>query len=177
MNEMITAILSSKLFGIDLSLLAFYIGVLLNQKLKSPLLNPLLIAIILVILTLTVFQIPLEYYENGGEVINMFLPPATTVLAYSIYHQRKLLKRYFLPIIVGCVVGAGTSLACILLMCRAFGLTETLTSSMLPKSVTTPIAIEISGQLGGIESVTVAAVSSPGFWARFFLPFLLSCSG
>ena len=69
--------------------------------------------------------------------------------AYSIYHQIHLLKKYWLPILVGCLVGAVTSIGSVYLLCRLFKLDQSLLASMLPKSVTTPIAMEVSSALGG----------------------------
>ena len=85
--------LSSPLFGITLSILAYVFGVWINKKLRSPLANPLLIAIILVILFLKLTRIPLSSYQVGGDFIGMFLAPATACLAVSIYNQFALLKK------------------------------------------------------------------------------------
>lgn len=167
------SIISNKLFGIVLSLLTFCIGSHLQKKYKFALFNPLLISIGLCIIVLTLFSIPLEKYNLGGDIISMFLSPATAVLAYSIYHQIDLLKKYLLPMIAGCLVGALTSIGSIFFLCHLFGLDERLTSSLLPKSVTTPIAIEISQQLGGMPSITVAAVVITGILGAILTPIFL----
>lgn len=170
---MIAEILNSKLFGITLSLAAFYLAVNLNKKLKSPLINPLLIAIAIVIIVLVVFHIPLESYNNGGDVISLFLAPATAVLAYSIYRQIALLKKNLIPILAGCLVGAITSISSVVILCYFFHLEDKITAALLPKSVTTPIAMEISSQLGGIVAVTVAAVVVTGILGAIFAPFFI----
>ena len=105
MDKIMESIVSNSMFGMALSILMYAVGLFLNKKLKTPVCNPLLIAIALVIAVLQVFHIPLESYLKGGDVISMFLAPATAVLAYSIYHQIHLLKKYWLPILVGCLVG------------------------------------------------------------------------
>ena len=112
--------------------------------------NPRLIAIVLVSAVLLVCRIPYESYNQGGAIINMFLAPATACLAVSIYTQINLLKENWLPILVGCTAGSITSMGSIYLMCRLFRLDEAVSASLIPKSVTTPIAVSISENLGGI---------------------------
>lgn len=86
-------IVSDGLFGLTLSIVAYKIGVWLNQKFKSPILNPLLIAVAIIIPILKVCHISYDSYNVGGSIITLFLAPATTVLAYSIYLQLKVLKK------------------------------------------------------------------------------------
>lgn len=169
MNNIIT----SPLFGIVLCVAAFSAGVAINKKVKSPVANPLLVAIALVIIVLQFFHIPLKSFNAGGDIISMFLAPATVVLAVSIYRQIQILKQYFLPILLGCFAGAITSMTSAFLLCKAFGLDRGLTASMLPKSVTTPIAMEISRQGGGIVPVTVAAVIITGIFGAILAPLLI----
>ena len=73
------------IFGVALSVIAFWIGVKLNRKLKTPVCNPLIIAIVLVSAVILIFRIPYESYNQGGEIINMFLAPATACLAVAVY--------------------------------------------------------------------------------------------
>ena len=173
MDKIMESIVSNSMFGMALSILMYAVGLFLNKKLKTPVCNPLLIAIALVIAVLQVFHIPLESYLKGGDVISMFLAPATAVLAYSIYHQIHLLKKYWLPILVGCLVGAVTSIGSVYLLCRLFKLDQSLLASMLPKSVTTPIAMEVSSALGGTPSITVAAVVVTGILGAMLSPLFV----
>ena len=166
-------ILSSPLFGIVLCIATFALGVEINKKVKSPVANPLLIAIALVIIILKVFHIPLKNFNTGGDIITMFLAPATVVLALSVYNQIEILKKHFLPIFIGCLAGSLTSMTSAFLLCKAFHLDDKLTISMLPKSVTTPIAMEISRQGGGIVPVTVAAVIVTGILGAILAPALI----
>lgn len=166
-------LVNNPLFGLVLTIVAFQIGLYLNQKLRTPLVNPLLFAIAIVIITLKVFQIPYSSYQNGGSIISMFVGPATAVLGYSIYKQLPILKKYFIPILAGCLVGSITSVVSIYLLCPLFGLNNVLTSSLIPKSVTTAIAIEISEQLGGIPAITVAIVVITGVIGAVLGPFLI----
>ncbi len=166
-------IFSSPLFGIVLCVGAFVLGVAINQKVKSPIANPLLIAIAMVIIILKAFHIPLKSFNVGGDIITMFLAPATVVLALSVYRQMEILKKHFLPILAGCLAGSLTSMSSAFLLCKAFRLNDKLVASMIPKSVTTPIAMEISRQGGGIVPVTVAAVIITGILGAILSPVLI----
>lgn len=173
MNELFT----SPYFGIGLSVLAFGIGVTIQRKTKLAICNPLIIAIVLIICTLLVFKIPYDSYNRGGEIINMFLAPATACLAVSIYTKLTILKQYWLPIVVGCTAGSLASMGSVYGMCKLFYLEQSLTMSMLPKSVTTPIAVSISQAHGGVVSVTVVAVIFTGILGSIFAPFLIRLFG
>ena len=164
---------ASPFFGISLSVIAFWIGVSIQKKTGLVLCNPLLIAIVLVSAVLLVCRIPYESYNVGGTIINMFLAPATACLAVSIYTQINLLKENWLPIVVGCTAGSITSMGSIYLMCRLFRLDEAVSASLIPKSVTTPIAVSISQSLGGIQAITVVAVILTGILGSIFAPVLI----
>ena len=81
-------VFASPFFGITLSIAAYSLGVWINRKTKLAILNPLLISYLIIIPLLLITGIPLEWYENGGDIINMFLSPATAVLAITIYRHR-----------------------------------------------------------------------------------------
>lgn len=149
-------------FGIVISLLAFESGLYISRKTKFPLLNPLLIAILSIITFLLVFNIDFEKYNEGAKFINMFLGPATVILAVPLYKQINLLKQNFLPIFIGILIGSLTGIISVILLCFIFGFENVLTISLLSKSVTTPIGIEITNQLGGLVPVTVLSIVISG---------------
>jgi len=155
-------ILSSPLFGVMISLIAFEIGLLINKKTRKSFLNPLLIAIIIVILALKIFDISLQDYNKGGQIISFLLGPATVALAVPLYKNFTVLKKNALPIIAGIFSGSVVSITSIILLSKAFGLEAVLALSLVPKSVTTPIGIEVSKQLGGVPEITVAAIIITG---------------
>lgn len=164
---------ASPFFGIALSIVAFSIGVWIQKKTGLVICNPLIIAIVLVSGVLLLFKIPYESYNEGGNIINMFLAPATSCLAVSVYTRMELLKKNWLPILAGCVAGSLTSMGSVFLLCRLFGLDEAMTYSLVPKSVTTPIAVGIAESHGGISSITVAAVILTGIMGSILAPFLI----
>ena len=158
----------SPYFGVALSIVAFWIGVKLNHKLKTPVCNPLIVAIVLIVGVLLVFDIPYDTYNVGGELINMFLAPATACLAVAIYTKLDILKQYWLPILVGCTAGSAASMGSVYGMCRLFGLDESMTVSLLPKSVTTPIAVSISEPGGGVVFTGILGSIIAPFLIRLF---------
>lgn len=160
------------LFGIIISLLAFEAGLLIYKKTKFPLFNPLLIAIALVISFLLIFKIDVDVYNKGGQFINMFLGPATVVLAVPLYKQLNLLKKHLFPILIGILIGSSIGISSVILLANIFGLEKVLTISLLSKSVTTPIGIEITNQLGGLAPVTVLSIIISGIIGSMIGPLL-----
>ncbi|SFM32028.1 LrgB family protein [Methanolobus profundi] len=162
MSELISQFLQSPVFGIGISLLTFYAGGLLYKRTGSPLMNPLVLSMLMIIALLLSFHISFDDYNRGGQFISFFLGPATVILAVPLYKKISLLKENVVPIIAGISIGSAAGITSIIVMCKMFGLDELISISMLPKSVTTPIGIEISNQLGGIPSITVAAIVFTG---------------
>lgn len=158
--------------SLSLTVGVFAGAVWLNKKTKSPLLNPLLVSVAVIMAILVAFNIPLESYESGSHLIAAMLGPATAVLAFSIYQQRKVLRSNFLPILAGCLVGSIVSMVSAYMLCKALGLGEQVALSTLPKSTTAPIALSITGELGGTASITMAAVMTTGVMGAIFSPML-----
>lgn len=163
-------ILNSPFFGLTLTAAAWCVGCWLQKKTGLLLCNPLLIAVALIIAVLAVFHIPYESYTLGGDFIKLMLSPVTAVLALNIYNQRAILKQHFLPVLVGCLAGSLTSVGSILLLCRVFRVEEALTASLLPKSVTTAIAMGIAESHGGVAGIAAAAVMVAGITGAVFAP-------
>jgi predicted murein hydrolase (TIGR00659 family) len=159
MNEML---LECGFFGTVITLLAYEIGVVAKRKLKVAIVNPLLIAVILVISFLVVFHVDYETYENGAKYISYFLTPATVSLAIPLYRRLELLKKYPKAIFVGIASGVLTAMVSIFLMSLAFGLTHTQYVTLLPKSITTAIGMGVSEELGGIPTITVCVIILTG---------------
>lgn len=173
MTEWALSLTANPFFGLSVSIGAFALGLYISKKIKNPAANPLLIAGALLIILLSVLHIPLENYKQGGDLITMLLPPATASLAVAVYRQVQVLKKHFLPVLLGCLAGAATSIGSAYLLCKAFRLDDSLIISLLPKSVTTPIAAELSQQGGGIAAITAAAVVVTGILGAVSAPLLI----
>lgn len=163
------------LFGILLSLVAFQIGTLLYKKTHFSIFNPLLVASVLVMIFLLYFGINYKTYNLGGNYISFFLGPATVVLAVPLYKKILLLKSNSLSILAGIITGCIAGISSILALSSLFGLDDTISRSLAPKSVTTPIGIEISKQIGGLPAVTVAAIVFTGILGAILGPFVCHC--
>ena len=163
----------SPFFGIALTVGAYWVGVRVQKRTGLVICNNMIISVALIIAVLVLFDIPYEAYYQGGSLINLFLGPATTCLAVTVYAKRELLRRYWLPVLVGCLTGVVVSVGSVLAMCRLFGLDAAMTASLLPKSVTTPIATAVAEAHGGIVSITVAAVIFTGILGNLAAPYLI----
>lgn len=165
--------LNTPVTWLALSVLAYEIGLRLNRKLRTPICNPLLVAAVLMGAVLVLTGTPLADYNAGGGFLTLFLTPATVALAVPIYRQLEVLKKNLLPILAGALVGSIVSIGSVILLCRLFGLDDTLIHSLIPKSVTTPIGVQLSGMLGGLTPVTAIAIIITGLFGAVLLPAFL----
>lgn len=150
----------SLFFGFAVSLIGYMIGLSVNRKVKF--LNPLLTAVIFVIIFLSVFRIDFENYERGASYLSYFLTPATVCLAVPLYRQLELLKRNKAAIAAGIVSGVLTAMLSIFVMCLIFGLSGEMYVTLLPKSITTAIGMELAEKLGGVPEIAVAVIVMTG---------------
>lgn len=164
---------NSPYFGIAATILAYWVGVKIQKKTGLVICNSMLVTVLLLIGLLTLFRIPYESYYEGGSIINLLLGPVTACMGVTIYRRRELLKQNLLPVLLGCLAGAVTSIVSVFVMSRLFGLDQAMLVSLLPKSVTTPIAVAIAENHGGIVSITVAAVVVTGILGNLLAPLLI----
>ena len=155
-------IFNSAASGIVLSLLAFEIGTWIRKKWKLAILNPLLISILIVIGFLVCFRIDYESYNSSAKYISYFLTPSTVSLAIPLYQQMALLREHKAALAAGLGAGVLTSLSSVFLLSAFFGLSHEQYVTLLPKSITTAIGMGISEELGGIVTITVAAIILTG---------------
>ena len=155
------------LFPLVLTIGAYQIGLWIQKKGKLPIFNPILIAVLIVIGVLSVTGLDMTVYQSGTSGISWFLTPATVCLAVPLYEQLKLLKKNLPAILAGIAAGTVTSLLCVGLFCRLFALGDSLSVSLLPKSITTAMGIVLSQQNGGIPALTTAAIILTGILGNF----------
>ena len=155
-------LLNSPILGIVITVFTFQIGLYVFRRTKFILLHPFIISVGLIITFLLTFNIPLATYELGGDMIIFFLGPATVVLAVPLYRQIKVLIDNIIPILAGVTVGSASSLISVILMGKLLHLPPSLILSLLPKSITNPIGVELSKQIGGDAAITVAAIVVTG---------------
>lgn len=170
MNEFFS---SSLLFGVSISIVAYLIGYWVQKKTKLVFLNPLIIAMILIILFLKIFQIDYETYNNGAKYITFFIQPATVCLAIPLYKQIEVLKKNPAAVLVSVLAG---SLAHVFIMLGSFywlNIDETVLRSLLSKSVTMAFALPITEEIGGVGAITVIGLTIAGILGASIGPQLL----
>ena len=153
---------SSAYLGVFLSIGAYLVGLAVKKRTGLAVMNPLLIAVALVIALLSVFHIPYEAYNQSAKLLSSLLTPATICLAVPLYEQLALLKKHKNAILAGIVSGVITSMICVLALCFLFKLDHASYVTLLPKSITTAIGMGVSEKLGGYVSITVAVIIITG---------------
>jgi predicted murein hydrolase (TIGR00659 family) len=153
---------NSIFFGAVLSISGYVVGISLKRRFKQAIFNPLLISIIFVIIVLILFRVDYERYYTGAKYLNYLLTPATVCLAIPLYRQLELLKGNIKAIAIGIVSGVFSSLGSILILSLLFRLTHQQYVTLLPKSITTAIGIEVSKELGGNTAITAAIIILSG---------------
>lgn len=166
-----SVMITSLFFGAVISIAGYIIGVFFNKKLSF--VNPLLTAIIFVILIIKIFNIDYETYNIGAEYISYLLTPATVCLAIPLYRQISVLKLHIKEVFIGILSGVIASMGSILLMSYLFGLTHEQYVTLLPKSITTAIGIGISDELGGIQTITIAVIIVTGILGNIISEWVL----
>lgn len=153
---------NSSFFGLAVSLAAYEAGMALKKRFKSPLLNPLLIAIALTIGVLLLTGVTYEEYLGSAKLLSAFLTPATVCLAIPLYERLTLLKQNLRALLLGILSGVLTSVTCILALCLLFGLNHAQYVTLLPKSITTAIGMGVAEQLGGYPAIAAAVIIITG---------------
>ena len=163
MMELLNEFLSGSVaWGVLLTLAAFALGALVNRVTGKAFFNPLLLGAIFVIVFLSVCGIPYADYKVSAAPVNYLLLPATVALAIPLYEKLDLLKANAAAIIAGISVGTLVSLGSALALALALHLTQEQYATLLPKSVTTAISMDVAAELGGIAALTGAIVIVTG---------------
>ncbi|MCH3914541.1 MAG: LrgB family protein [Acidaminococcaceae bacterium] len=171
-------LLNSPLTGIALTLLTFYLGEVLAKKLKTSLLPPFLTStVLIIILLLCQDKFTYKEYEIGGKFLAMFLGPATIALGLPLVKNLELLKKNLKALLGATVIGTCAGVGSAYGFSKLFGVSKEITLSLLPKSITTPIAMEVSADIGGIPAITIAAVAVTGVVGAVFAHKILKVLG
>lgn len=168
-------ILSSSFFGILISFVTFVFFQLLKEhfKIKNPVFNPLFLASTVIIIFLLVTKIDFEVYNKSAQYVTFWLTPVTVCLAIPLYRRMKELKENLVAIILAILSGCIGHVLVLVTIALSFKLNDVLLYSVMPKSVTTAIALALSEKLGGIPSVTVVGVTVAGITGAVLGPAVL----
>lgn len=164
-------------FGLLLTLGAFMVGTWIYQKTKLTVLQPILTGCILIIIFIKATDMDLAAYDQQNQILNYMLPLTAVVLAVPLYRNMDVLKKYWVPILCGVVAGTAATMGTIVALGKLMGTQDSIIISMLPKSATNPIAIEVSRVIGGEPSLTVALVVVVGLFGAVVGPELLKLFG
>ena len=154
--------LQNEYFLLTLTFGVYFLAKALQRRLGWAWLNPILVSIVALIVFLKLAGITYETYAECGSKIDFWLKPAVVALGVPLYRQLSAIKKQILPIVVSQLVGCVTGIVSVVLIAKVLGASKPVILSLVPKSVTTPIAMEVTNTLGGIPSLTAAIVVSVG---------------
>ena len=151
---------------IVLTLGAYWIGTLCQKKRKSPILNPILIGMAIVVVFLVSTGMETAVYQAGTDKLSWLMTPATVALAIPMYEKLQILKKNGLAVAVGAAAGGVSCLAILFAAGLLLKLEPVILVSLLPKSVTAAIGVPLTQINGGIGAVTTAAIAITGITAN-----------
>ncbi|MGC6390239.1 MAG: LrgB family protein [Alphaproteobacteria bacterium] len=177
-NELWVYLSASPLTALTITLLAYLVGDWIYQKSgKMPILNPVLIAVILITLGLTTTEIDYWTYFEGAQFVHFLLGPATVALAIPVAKLLKRMRRGFGALMVTLVFGSSTAAISAVVIAEILQASERTVLSLAPKSVTTPIAMGIAERIGGLPSLTAVCVIMTGIIGAMLGPYVLNAAG
>lgn len=163
-------LLKLSLLPLALTLGAYQVGLLLQRKFRSPLLNPILIAVVIILGFLFLTDLDTGVYQAGMSTVSWLLTPATICLAIPLYQQFSALKRELPGILTGIAAGTVASLAFVAGWCLVFRYDRALLMSLLPKSVTSAIGVPLSQMGGGLSPICTTAIILTGILGSLLGP-------
>ena len=165
------------LFSIVLTIGAYLLSRIVARKYPSPLTTPVFFSTALIIIVLMALGLSFEQYKPGKDIMTFFLGPATVALAVPLYKNRQLIVTYSVPAAVGIFVGTLSTTLSAVLIGQLFHLTNDVNASLLVKSVTVPIALELTTLTGGNPVLSTAFVVLTGTLGTMIGPWLLKRTG
>lgn len=154
---------TSPLLWLTVTLIAYQFGTWLFQRFDcNPIVNPVLTAVLVLVLLLMASKTSYQTYFRGAQFIHFLLGPATVALAIPLYREVAIIRKTFVPIMIALLSGSLAAIASAVGIAWALGGERVLLLTLAPKSVTTPIAMGISEQIGGLPSLTAVAVVLTG---------------
>lgn len=169
---------ASPLLHLTLTLAAFGLGTLVYQRSgMNPLLNPVMIAATLIVIALIATKTGYQKYFEGAQFVHFLLGPATVALAIPLYRQLERVRRSALAVLASILAGSLAAIVSAVGILALLGGSRTALISIAPKSVTAPVAMGISEQLGGLPSLTAVLVILTGIVGASLGPALLDRLG
>jgi putative effector of murein hydrolase len=162
LNEIWVYLAASPLIGLTATLIAYVFAFRIYERARfSPLANPVMISVAILVTVLTVTGTPYKTYFDGAQFVHFLLGPAVA-LAVPLYTQLPKLRTNVLPLLCGLVAGSFAAVVSAVGIAYALGATPDVIRSLAPKSVTIPIAMGVSEKIGGLPSLTAVLVMATG---------------
>lgn len=162
------------LLGLSLTLVAYLSASWLYRRANQhPLLNPVLIAIVALVGLLAATGTPYKTYFDGAQFVHFLLGPATVALAVPLYAHLSKVRRLLIPLLVSLLVGSSIAVLTAVGAGWVLGASRPVLYSLAPKSATSPVAMGIAEQIGGIPSLTAVLVILTGIGGAVTAPWLL----
>ena len=151
------------LAALTATLLAWLAGLRVHEAARgNPIVNPVLVAVLLIVAVLLAAGIPYADYFAGAQFVHFLLGPATVALALPLYRQWSLVRGSAVAILVSLAAGSAFAVASAVALGVAFGAPLSVIASLAPKSVTTPVAMGVAEEIGGLPGLTAAIVILSG---------------
>lgn len=168
-------VLSHPLFGVVVTITAYVLSLMVQKRLRW--LHPLFLTSAVLVAFLLLAGIPYEEYRVGGDIIAFFLGPATVALGVPLYKHARRIRRNLWAVLGGITAGSVAGMASSVWFVWWLGGTREIMLSLIPKSVTSPISMDISAQLGGYPGLTASVTVLSGLLGSMFGPELLRRAG
>jgi len=169
---------ATPLLGLTLTLIAYQLGYwIYTRGAMNPLLNPVLLAVAALVVLLLATGTSYKTYFEGAQFVHFLLGPAVVALAVPLHQQLPNIRRLFVPIAGGLLAGSFTAVATALGIAWALGASDVTLLSLVPKSVTAPIAMGIAEKIGGIPALTAVLVVATGIIGAALGKFVFDALG
>ncbi|TWG85736.1 putative murein hydrolase (TIGR00659 family) [Cupriavidus gilardii J11] len=178
LNEIWVYLAASPLLGLTATLLAYVFAYRIYERARfSPLANPVMIAVALLVAVLTVTGTPYKTYFDGAQFVHFLLGPATVALAVPLYMQLPKLRAHVLPLLAGLLAGSVVAVVSAVGFAWLLGASPEVVRSLAPKSVTMPIAMGVAEKIGGLPALTAVLVMGTGIVGAVSTTKLLNILG
>lgn len=171
-DNFINTIQTNSVIAVVITLGCFLLANVICKKLKLPFLHPLIVALFFLGFCFIIFKIDYKVYDANTRVITAILSPATVALALPIYRKIEILKKNYAVILISISIGVILGLVFTFILAHIFSVSDVILYSILAKSVTTPIAVELTENIGGVRSIAILSVMISGIFGAVFGPLV-----
>lgn len=175
-NKLIS-LFTRELFSLILVFATFLIAVYLYKRFKFLMLQPLLVSVVLIVTFLNISKLSYSTFYAQTHLLNFMMGPSVVALGYVLYEQIDKFKGHIISILISVFIGSIVAMVTVVLTAKALGADTFLLASLAPKSVTLPIAVQLSKRLGGVPELTIAFLLLSGLFGGLIGPSILRLVG